>query len=134
MRNFFNRLRYKLSFCYGSDELNRFLNIITIALCLISFVPYLRFLSLIAFILLVYTTFRTFSKNVYKRRAELDKFLAVKRKIKKKRDFRRLVRRERKEYVYFKCPYCKEYLRVPRGRGKILVTCRVCHRKFDKKT
>jgi sugar phosphate permease len=91
-------------------------------------------LSLIAFILLVYTTFRTFSKNVYKRRAELDKFLAVKRKIKKKRDFRRLVLRERKEYVYFKCPYCKEYLRVPRGRGKIIVTCRVCHRKFDKKT
>ena len=134
MRNFLNRLRYKLSFCYGTDELNRFLNIVTILLCVLSFIPHLRFLSLIAFILLIYTSFRTFSRNIYKRRAELDKFLAVKRKIKKKRDFRRLVRRERKEYLYFKCPYCKEYLRVPRGRGKIVVTCRVCKRKIDKKT
>ena len=134
MRNFLDKIRYKLSFCYGTDELNKILNIVTIVLCVLSFVPQLRFLSFLAFVLLIYTTFRTFSKNIYKRRAELEKFLSVKRKFKKKRDFRRLVHRERKEFLYFKCPHCKEYLRVPRGRGEIVVTCRVCHRKIDKKT
>ena len=134
MRNFFNRLRYKLSFCYGTDELNRFLNIVTLALCVISFFPYFRFLSLVAFVILIYTTFRTFSKNIYKRSAELERFREIKRRIRKKRDFRRLVRRERKEYLYFRCPHCKEYLRVPRGRGNIVVTCRVCKRKIDKRT
>ena len=134
MRNFLNRIRYKLSFCYGNDELNKLLNILTVVICLISFIPPLRFLYFIALFLLIYTTYRSFSKNIYKRRAELDKYLALKNKIKARRAFRRLVRRERKEYLYFRCPYCKEYLRVPRGRGKILVTCRVCHKKIDKKT
>ena len=134
MRRFFERIRYKLSFCYGSDELNRFLNIIVLLLCLISFIPYLRFLWLFAFALMMYTTYRTFSRNIYKRRRELEKFLSIKAKQQKKKNFKKLVRRERKEFLYFKCPHCKEYLRVPRGRGKILVTCRVCKRKIDKKT
>lgn len=34
----------------------------------------------------------------------------------------------------FKCPSCKQALRVPRGKGKILITCQNCGHKFQKKT
>jgi hypothetical protein len=34
----------------------------------------------------------------------------------------------------FKCPQCKQALRVPRGKGKILITCQNCGHKFEKKT
>ncbi len=134
MRNLLNRLKFRLSQCYGTDALNKFLNIVLIVLCVLSFIPYLGFLSIFAFALCVYILYRTFSRNIYKRRLELDKFLAIKNKRQKKKNFKKLVRRERKEFLYFKCPHCKEYLRVPRGRGKIVVTCRVCKRKIDKKT
>ena len=134
MRKLFYKLRVWLSQCYGTDELNKFLNIILIILCVLSLIPYLYFFSILSLSLCIYIVYRTFSRNYYKRRQELDKFLAIKAKIRKKRNFKKLVRRERKEYLYFKCPHCKEYLRVPRGRGKIVVTCRVCRRKIDKKT
>ncbi len=34
----------------------------------------------------------------------------------------------------YKCPKCKKPLRVPRGKGKILITCQNCGHKFQKKT
>ena len=34
----------------------------------------------------------------------------------------------------YKCPNCKKPLRVPRGKGKILITCQHCGQKFEKKT
>ncbi len=34
----------------------------------------------------------------------------------------------------YKCPKCKQALRVPRGKGKILITCQSCGHKFQKKT
>jgi len=34
----------------------------------------------------------------------------------------------------YKCPKCKQPLRVPRGKGKILITCQNCGNKFQKKT
>ena len=34
----------------------------------------------------------------------------------------------------YKCPKCKQTLRVPRGKGKILITCSNCGHKFQKKT
>lgn len=39
-----------------------------------------------------------------------------------------------KDHKIFKCPSCKTYLRVPRGKGKILITCSNCGHKLNKKT
>lgn len=39
-----------------------------------------------------------------------------------------------KEHRIYKCPNCKTYLRVPRGKGKILITCNNCGHKLNKKT
>ena len=46
---------------------------------------------------------------------------------------RRTIRRD-KEHVYFKCPSCGQQLRVPRGKGKITVTCRGCGASFEEKS
>ena len=45
---------------------------------------------------------------------------------------RRTIRRD-KEHRYFKCPNCGQQLRVPRGKGKITVTCRGCGASFQEK-
>lgn len=38
------------------------------------------------------------------------------------------------EHKVYKCPNCKQALRVPRGKGKILITCSQCGHQFTKKT
>ena len=37
-------------------------------------------------------------------------------------------------YSYFRCPQCGQQLRVPRGRGKISITCPKCGHQFIKKS
>ena len=41
---------------------------------------------------------------------------------------------KRKEYHYYRCPQCGQQLRVPRGRGKISITCPKCGHQFIKKS
>ena len=46
---------------------------------------------------------------------------------------RRTMHRD-KEHRYFKCPNCGQYLRVPRGKGKITVNCRNCGASFEERS
>lgn len=92
--------------------------------------PYLRLISLIPFGLAI---FRVLSKNIPARRKENDAFIKfwipVKNKfIQKKRQF------DDKDHKYYKCPGCSHVLRVPRGRGKIEISCPYCQRKFKRNT
>ncbi|MBQ2829847.1 MAG: hypothetical protein IJF15_02340 [Oscillospiraceae bacterium] len=84
------------------------------------------FLSL-AWIGFFYAYFRILSRNLYKRQRENARFVELLR-------IKKLQWKERKQYKYFRCPSCKAWQRVPRGKGRIVVHCRVCRSRFDKKT
>ena len=120
----------------GNDQLNVFLLIVDVLLLVLAGI-FSRgrgsILYPLAVILLFYIYFRMFSRNLYKRREENAKFL--RRADPAIRWFRlqRTVRKD-KEHRYFKCPNCGQYLRVPRGKGKITVTCRGCHASFQEKS
>ena len=55
-------------------------------------------------------------------------------------DFKRQARtakkmwKERKEKAFLKCPNCGTMLSVPRGKGKIIVTCPKCHARMETKS
>lgn len=86
-----------------------------------------------ASIVLVYLLFRLFSKNQEKRQIENARFLALFRSV--FRWFRRRrVLQTSKEYYYFKCPTCGQSMRVPRGLGKVEITCRSCSSRFETKS
>ena len=77
--------------------------------------------------LFVWFVFRFFSRNLLKRQLEdvkVKNFLTT---------FKNRFR-DRKTHAYFRCPACKNVLRVPKGRGKITVTCPVCREQIRKKT
>ena len=40
----------------------------------------------------------------------------------------------RKLYHYYRCPQCRQKLRVPRGRGRIQISCPRCGTQFIKKS
>ena len=89
--------------------------------------------SLITLALIAYIIYRMLSKNINRRVMENHRFLAKTAKIRNKSKLLRTMLADRKNYRYVKCPGCKNYCRVPKGKGKIKITCRVCKKQFEKK-
>ena len=84
--------------------------------------------------LIGHTYFRIFSKNTSKRYQENQKFRNFRYKFavdkaRKKKHFA-----DMKTYKYFKCPMCKQKVRVPRGHGRISITCPKCREEFIRKS
>jgi len=85
-------------------------------------------------VLMVCVYYRMFSRNVSKRTMENQRYLKQEMKVrsffvKKKKELG-----QRKVYHIYKCPNCKQKLRVPRGKGKIAVRCRKCGNEFIRKS
>ena len=117
---------------YGFDELTKFLSIAALICILISlFVP---LLYPIALILLIWSMFRSFSRNLGKRLKERETYLKYTGKVKQSFKRRKNMWQDRKTHRYYKCPSCKNWLRVPKGKGQIEITCPVCKGKITRKT
>lgn len=130
-RSFLYRFMYGR---YGNDQLNDFLLMFSLVLVLLNmFIFKSPIVSTFISIILMINIFRTFSKNIYKRRAENDKYLLLIKPIKKRINIIKSNHND-KEHKYYLCPNCKQTVRVPRGRGKITITCPTCSKKFDKKS
>mgnify|MGYP003258192588 FL=1 len=134
MNKFQNALYRFMSGRYGSDQLNNFLLIFALILLILNlFVIRNPYLATIIWIILIINIFRTYSRNIYKRRAETDKFLSLIQPVKKRINIIKSNKND-KMHKYFLCPNCKQTVRVPRGRGQITITCPKCKQKFDKKS
>lgn len=129
----------------GADSLSFALLIAYCAVVLIARITSLYYLSLAAPLLLIWCLFRMLSRNLPARQRENDVFLRGWRRVsgwfrrawsETSGFFRSLSNRfrDRKTYRYFRCPKCKKTLRVPKGKGKIAITCPLCGTEFIKKT
>lgn len=133
MKQFFDKIRWGMARFfqgrYGTDPLNQTLLLAGVACCLLSYVDRLRWLVVPAYALLIYSLVRSLSRNLEKRRAELKKFMELKGRITGWWQLRKRAFKERKTHRYFRCKQCRTTLRVPRGKGKIAVTCPRCGTK-----
>lgn len=118
---------------YGSDQLNRFLMIVALVLCLLSMfgVPFTYMLGVAV---LIYTYFRMFSRNLYKRRAENAVYLKYEYKVKQKIATIKRDMKQRKTHHIYRCPSCKQKIRIPKGRGRVEIRCPKCSQTFIKKS
>ena len=111
---------------YGTDRLNMVILCAGLVASLlsvwISTAPLNLIFWALSYGLMIWAIWRTMSRNTYKRYQENRKFLQF---------FDRLKDREHR---YFDCPKCRQMVRVPRGKGKISITCPRCKEKFVKKT
>ena len=89
--------------------------------------------SLLGNVLYFYALFRVLSRNISKRHAENERYVHFLNNWQKelKQFFMRL--KGTKEYKYFRCPSCKNRLRLRRGSGEKHITCPVCKHQFDQK-
>ena len=111
---------------YGTDKLNMVILgsglIASLVSMFIHFAPVNLLLTAVSYALMGWAIFRTLSRNTYKRYQENRKYLMFMQRI-KDRDHR-----------YFDCPRCRQQVRVPRGKGKIAISCPKCKEKFIRKT
>ena len=107
---------------YGTDKLNMAILTVGVICCLIvMFVPFPLLdllLTILSYGLMGWAIFRMFSRDTYKRYQENRKYLRLKERLKDR------------EHRYFKCPKCRQRVRVPRGKGKVAITCPRCKERF----
>ena len=129
-----NRFRQFMYGRYGVDNFSRFLIYTSVIMTLLGTLSRINLLISIAYIPLVYSLYRTFSKNINKRIQENYKYFTIRDRYKHK--FNQLIARLRgsKTHKFYTCPSCKQKIRVPKGKGKICITCPKCRAEFIKRT
>ena len=122
---------------YGVDQFGRFLSSAALVLLIVNlFVRVVvgRILYFLVLAILVYNIFRMFSKNTTARYKENVAYLKVKNRVVGwYANLRRRIR-ESKTHRFYKCPTCKTTVRVPKGKGKIRITCPKCGASFVRKS
>lgn len=109
--------------------------------------------SILGIAVLLIVVYRTFSKNIYKRENENTKFREGANKFLNKIGISipnnlptlntnniailsnklKYEINQRKKYKTVKCPGCHTKLKLPRGRGKVIITCKHCSTEFKAK-
>lgn len=117
---------------YGMDEFSKFLMIVWLVLWGIDLFVNSGILSLLSLGLLVYMYYRMFSRNIQKRYQENVKYLNIKNMIVSKLRSEKSIMKQRKTHHIYKCPTCKQKIRIPRGKGRICITCPKCKTEFTK--
>lgn len=119
---------------YGGDQLSMFLLIFSVLLTLTTRSTRFPLLAFISYVPLGICIFRMLSRNIQKRSMENYKFAMLVSPayswLNKKKN--RLA--DAKTHRYFECPNCKTNLRVPKGKGNIIITCPKCKTELRKKT
>lgn len=121
---------------YGADALTKFLMAAGLVMILISSAFTGKNTGLVCFLIgwsvIIYCYYRLISKNVTKCYAQNQAFLVRTSGI--RRFFRKQISmlRQRKIYHIYRCPECKQKIRIPRGKGKIEVKCPKCSTTFIK--
>ena len=144
MRSFFYKLSSAMArFMYGrngTDQLNwailvmyLVLWVVRILVSALDVTVAAMIIDVIMFLLAVVLLWRTFSKNLAKRRAENQRFVNWWWPI-KNRFAAAKARKADKAHKYFTCKNCKTICRVPAGKGKIVITCPKCGHKIEGKS
>ena len=137
------RFRDKIAqFMYGRngyDAFSQFLLLAAIVLMILTWIfswmpPLSALFQLAEWVVLIYCIWRVMSRNIYKRQQENAKYYE-KRQVAMR--WLRSVKdrwQQRKDYKFFRCPSCHALLRVPKGKGKLVLTCRKCGNRFERKS
>ncbi|HIS32749.1 MAG TPA: hypothetical protein IAB44_14575 [Candidatus Limivivens intestinipullorum] len=119
---------------YGVDDLSKFLLGVAVVLCVLSLFLRSGLLNALVFLALIVLYFRIFSRNFSARSHENSVFLKYKNRVTGFWTGQINLLKQRKDYHIYTCPQCKQKIRIPRGKGKIEITCPKCRNKFIKKS
>lgn len=131
MGNFKDKFARFMDGRYGTDQLYNAL--IVAAFVLLATNIFLRssMIDILVWAVMIWLLFRAFSRNIYKRRMENEKFIKIWNPVKAEGSLTIRRIKEIKTHRFRKCPHCKAVLRLPAKKGKHTVNCPRCHNKFE---
>jgi len=136
MNDWMNKLRDRFARFmygrYGSDEFSRFLLYAALVLMILGVflrTPLFRYLGIAS---LIGCYFRMFSKDMDARRRENSWYLGKKQQVLQFVSSKKNHAADLKDHHIYRCPNCGQKIRVPRGRGRIVITCPKCRTEFTK--
>lgn len=119
---------------YGNDQLNQFIFIVAIISMVLEIITRQSLFYTLTLVLLILAYVRVFSRNINKRYEENMKFLQKKDAILDKFRKQKYYAAQRRNFHIYTCPQCKQKIRIPKGKGKISITCPKCRTSFIKKS
>jgi DNA-directed RNA polymerase subunit RPC12/RpoP len=126
------KMRLFMTGRYGADELTRFILMFDCVLMVLSLLIRSNILNSVCVLLIVLCYIRMFSKNHSQRYKENQIFLKYVNRVYPRIDRFRYQLKQRTHYHIYKCPSCKQKIRIPRGKGKISIVCPKCRNEFVK--
>ena len=119
---------------YGNDQLNQFIFIVAIISMVLEIITRQSLFYTLTLVLLILAYVRVFSRNINKRYEENMEFLQKKDAILNKFRKQKYYAAQRRNFHIYTCPQCKQKIRIPKGKGKISITCPKCRTSFIKKS
>jgi len=119
---------------YGPDHLGVAMIVVSLVLNLLHGILRLAPLMYVAYVVLALAVFRVLSRNTVRRRRENDRFIRYWWPLRTNAGRSLMKLRHRKTHKFLRCPGCSNTLRVPRGKGKLQITCPKCGERFFKRT
>ena len=117
---------------YGMDSFGKFTIIAGLVTMILAGWNDSLILSLVSWTCIVYSYFRMFSKNIYKRSSENQWYLNKTYKLRQAFYKQKNLMLQRKTHHIYKCPTCRQKIRIPRGKGRIEIRCPKCSSTFIK--
>lgn len=127
------RMRQWMLGRYGLDPFGQFLNVAALILLVLGMI-FADVLTTFAFALIIYHIFRMFSRNIVKRSRENESYLSLRQRLSGIFRSSQQQVKQRKTHRFYRCPSCRQQLRVPKGKGKINITCSTCGTAFERKS
>lgn len=119
---------------YGTDELSKALMIAGLGLVLVASFTGSTIFYLLSTAVIVFSYYRIFSRDTYRCSLQNQKYLGLRNRT--IREWKGMVDifRQRKDYRIYSCPSCRQKVRIPKGKGKVEITCPKCSAKFSKRS
>ena len=119
---------------YGQDEFSRFLLCGAVVCILINIYARSNLLYVLAWVLLFYSYFRSLSKNYQARYKENRRYLDLTARMRRWSEQQKKLMEERKFHRIYTCPQCRQKIRIPKGKGRIMVRCPKCSCEFQRRS
>lgn len=128
------KLRKLMMGRYGIDSLGRFLLGLALVTLLLSRLYFREVLYIISLLIIIFVYYRIFSKNINRRYKENRIYIRYKSKIRNLFLKQKYMFQQRRIYRIYRCPGCRQKIRIPKGKGKVSITCPKCRTEFIKRS
>ncbi|MBO7674417.1 MAG: zinc ribbon domain-containing protein [Atopobiaceae bacterium] len=115
----------------GTDELSTCALVLAVVLVGLNILLRSFVVSVIALVLMAYAWWRMSSKNLEARENENGVFVESLGPLRPWIRNPAKAMAEARAYKHIKCPECGQRVRVPRGKGKVRITCPKCRHTYE---